>query len=114
MGECHHLTQKAEGYPRQKGRGRNIQINRDGGIRTHGPFVPNEVRYQAAPHPVFHSTRVAREPYSAGTFYRNYRGGTQDHLPWVTYDQPQATALSGQSANVVGTFSKSGGQINYL
>ncbi len=29
-----------------------FQKNRDGGIRTHGPFVPNEVRYQAALHPV--------------------------------------------------------------
>jgi hypothetical protein len=28
-----------------------FQLNRDGGIRTHGPFVPNEVRYQTAPHP---------------------------------------------------------------
>ncbi len=27
------------------------KLNRDGGIRTHGPFVPNEVRYQAALHP---------------------------------------------------------------
>jgi hypothetical protein len=26
-------------------------INRDDRIRTCGPFVPNEVRYQAAPHP---------------------------------------------------------------
>jgi hypothetical protein len=26
-------------------------INRDDWIRTSGPFVPNEVRYQAAPHP---------------------------------------------------------------
>jgi hypothetical protein len=26
--------------------------NRDDWIRTSGPFVPNEVRYQAAPHPV--------------------------------------------------------------
>ncbi len=25
---------------------------RGGGIRTHGLFVPNEARYQAAPHPV--------------------------------------------------------------
>ena len=25
--------------------------NRDDWIRTSGPFVPNEVRYQAAPHP---------------------------------------------------------------
>lgn len=24
---------------------------RGGGIRTHGLFVPNEARYQAAPHP---------------------------------------------------------------
>ncbi len=29
----------------------NIQKNRDDWIRTSGPFVPNEVRYQAAPHP---------------------------------------------------------------
>jgi transposase len=27
------------------------QQNRDDWIRTSGPFVPNEVRYQAAPHP---------------------------------------------------------------
>jgi hypothetical protein len=27
-------------------------VNRDDWIRTSGPFVPNEVRYQAAPHPV--------------------------------------------------------------
>ena len=26
-------------------------INRDDRIRTCGPFVPNEVRYQTAPHP---------------------------------------------------------------
>ncbi len=26
-------------------------LNRDDWIRTSGPFVPNEVRYQAAPHP---------------------------------------------------------------
>jgi hypothetical protein len=25
--------------------------SRGGGIRTHGLFVPNEARYQAAPHP---------------------------------------------------------------
>jgi hypothetical protein len=24
---------------------------RDGGIRTHGPLTPSQVRYQAAPHP---------------------------------------------------------------
>jgi|688.fasta_scaffold29645_7 hypothetical protein len=31
----------------------NLQTytNRDDWIRTSGPFVPNEVRYQAAPHP---------------------------------------------------------------
>gem|GEM_PF-689531 len=27
-------------------------MSRGGGIRTHGLFVPNEARYQAAPHPV--------------------------------------------------------------
>jgi hypothetical protein len=26
-------------------------FGRGGGIRTHGLFVPNEARYQAAPHP---------------------------------------------------------------
>jgi hypothetical protein len=26
-------------------------LSRGGGIRTHGLFVPNEARYQAAPHP---------------------------------------------------------------
>jgi Phage integrase family len=26
-------------------------VSRGGGIRTHGLFVPNEARYQAAPHP---------------------------------------------------------------
>ena len=31
-----------------------VAINRDDRIRTCGPFVPNEVRYQAAPHPVKH------------------------------------------------------------
>ena len=29
----------------------NETINRDDRIRTCGPFVPNEVRYQTAPHP---------------------------------------------------------------
>ena len=29
-----------------------VAINRDDRIRTCGPFVPNEVRYQAALHPV--------------------------------------------------------------
>ena len=29
----------------------NLYLNRDGGIRTHGPLVPNEVRYQTALHP---------------------------------------------------------------
>ena len=28
-----------------------IHANRDDRIRTCGPFVPNEVRYQTAPHP---------------------------------------------------------------
>ena len=28
-----------------------IDANRDDRIRTCGPFVPNEVRYQTAPHP---------------------------------------------------------------
>ena len=28
-----------------------IRANRDDRIRTCGPFVPNEVRYQTAPHP---------------------------------------------------------------
>lgn len=31
--------------------------SRDDRIRTCGPFVPNEVRYQAAPHPDFRSVR---------------------------------------------------------
>ncbi len=30
----------------------SILTCRGGGIRTHGLFVPNEARYQAAPHPV--------------------------------------------------------------
>ena len=34
--------------------------NRDDRIRTCGPFVPNEVRYQAAPHPV--GTNVEDRP----------------------------------------------------
>jgi hypothetical protein len=29
------------------------ELNRDGGIRTHGPFVPNEVRYQTALHSTY-------------------------------------------------------------
>ena len=30
----------------------NVHLqNRDGGIRTHGLFVPNEARYQPALHP---------------------------------------------------------------
>ena len=29
-------------------------LSRDGGIRTHDLFVPNEARYQAAPHPEEH------------------------------------------------------------
>jgi hypothetical protein len=32
----------------------NQTQNRDDWIRTSGPFVPNEVRYQAAPHPVIY------------------------------------------------------------
>ena len=28
-----------------------VDTNRDDRIRTCGPFVPNEVRYQTAPHP---------------------------------------------------------------
>lgn len=30
---------------------RSSYCSRGGGIRTHGLFVPNEARYQAAPHP---------------------------------------------------------------
>ncbi|GEM_PF-6552662 len=35
-------------------------FSRGGGIRTHDLFVPNEARYQAAPHPVvpWQSSRV--------------------------------------------------------
>lgn len=33
-------------------RGVGVSGCRGGGIRTHGLFVPNEARYQAAPHPV--------------------------------------------------------------
>lgn len=29
------------------------KIGRDGGIRTHDPLTPSQVRYQAALHPVF-------------------------------------------------------------
>jgi hypothetical protein len=29
----------------------HLKVYRDDRIRTCGPFVPNEVRYQAAPHP---------------------------------------------------------------
>ena len=32
---------------------------RGGGIRTHGLFVPNEARYQAAPHPECLRTKQA-------------------------------------------------------
>jgi hypothetical protein len=27
------------------------EVGRDGGIRTHGPLTPSQVRYQAALHP---------------------------------------------------------------
>ena len=35
-------------------------LNRDDWIRTSGPFVPNEVRYQTAPHPVMCSYVIYR------------------------------------------------------
>ena len=38
---------------------------RGGGIRTHGLFVPNEARYQAAPHPVAIPQSLARKAHQA-------------------------------------------------
>ena len=50
---CTLLLQRAENDVRGPFRitGRGLWPGRGGGIRTHGLFVPNEARYQAAPHP---------------------------------------------------------------
>ena len=41
-----------------------IRANRDDRIRTCGPFVPNEVRYQTAPHPGLLIVEENRANYS--------------------------------------------------
>ena len=53
------LPARASARPRTAARVRHLRLQvttrcllgRGGGIRTHGLFVPNEARYQAAPHP---------------------------------------------------------------
>ena len=41
-------------------------IGRGGGIRTHGLFVPNEARYQAAPHPGCNPMSIPERPGAPG------------------------------------------------
>src|SRR5882757_10997341 len=42
-------------------------LGRGGGIRTHGLFVPNEARYQAAPHPAEATTAYRTVPSARQT-----------------------------------------------
>ena len=87
---CDHNPPKTKpaGPPKGKPAGHS---RRDGGIRTHDPLTPSQVRYQAAPRPVHTIASVWRPPSLA------HRRGRDPHppTPSVFAGQPGFTLESG-------------------
>src|ERR1700676_4402289 len=72
-----------------------IFIGRDGGIRTHGPLTPSQVRYQAALHPdltIFH----ANSPCSGASTLQGLPGLSGQRWDCIT-ETPKPSACDART-----------------
>ncbi len=96
--QCAHRQKR----PEPLGRFRPINIGRDGGIRTHDPLTPSQVRYQAALHPDAESF----------LFYKRFSVSCAPWLargraPWVSPPSSRARRRRGCAARTIPPFPRS-------
>ena len=73
---------KGNGRPQLKNRPLSLgNFGRDGGIRTHDPLTPSQVRYQAALHPDVESDSTLNRFGSYAERLRRARAVARDALP---------------------------------